>query len=218
MSENYTKFNERKSISVEFVHSFFRSFVHSFIHSFIHSYSMDPISVTKPTDVEIVKNNRTGHKILKYMTCRKSWIHNILANSKHHTFIHHVVAIQYNTVQYNTVQQWLFLGAFATLWKMNISIIMSVLLLVCMEQLSSHWTHYHEIWYLRIFLKSVEKIQVSLKSDKNSGYLIWIHKTFMVICHWINLRMRDVSDKVVEKINTHLVFNNFFPKTAWLMR
>jgi len=36
-----------------------------------------------------------------------------------------------------------------------------------MELLSSHWTDIHEVQYLSIFRKSVEKIQVSLKSDKN---------------------------------------------------
>jgi len=38
-----------------------------------------------------------------------------------------------------------------------------------MEQLA-HWTDFHEIWYLSIFRKYVEKIQVSLKSDKLNGY------------------------------------------------
>ena len=42
---------------------------------------------------------------------------------------------------------------------------------VRMEQLGSHWTDFHEIWYLIIFRKTVEKIQVSLKSDKNNGTL-----------------------------------------------
>jgi hypothetical protein len=39
-----------------------------------------------------------------------------------------------------------------------------------MEQLGSHWTNFYKILYLSIFWKSVEKIQVSLKSDKNNGY------------------------------------------------
>jgi hypothetical protein len=43
---------------------------------------------------------------------------------------------------------------------------------VRMEQFISHWTDFHEISYLRILRKSVEKIQVSLKSDKNNGYFI----------------------------------------------
>jgi hypothetical protein len=37
-----------------------------------------------------------------------------------------------------------------------------------MEQLGFHWTDYHEISFLSVFPTSVEKIQVSLKSDKNN--------------------------------------------------
>jgi len=37
-----------------------------------------------------------------------------------------------------------------------------------MEQLGSQCTNFHEILYVRIFQKSVKKIQVSLKSDKNN--------------------------------------------------
>jgi hypothetical protein len=40
-----------------------------------------------------------------------------------------------------------------------------------MEHLGSHWTEFHEILYLRIFGKSVEKIKVSLKSDRIAGTL-----------------------------------------------
>jgi hypothetical protein len=39
-----------------------------------------------------------------------------------------------------------------------------------MEQLGSHSTVFHEIGYFSIFRKPVAKIQVSLKSEKNSGY------------------------------------------------
>jgi hypothetical protein len=59
----------------------------------------------------------------------------------------------------------LFLGAFTKLWKATISFDMSVHL----EQLGSHWTDFHGIWYLNIFGKSVKKIKVSLKSDKIKG-------------------------------------------------
>jgi len=41
------------------------------------------------------------------------------------------------------------------------------------NNLGSHWTDFHEIWYLNIFRKSAEKIQVSLKSDKNNGHFAW---------------------------------------------
>jgi hypothetical protein len=43
---------------------------------------------------------------------------------------------------------------------------------VRIEQLGSHWMHFYEIRYLKIFRKSVTRIQVSLKSDKNKGYFI----------------------------------------------
>jgi hypothetical protein len=41
-----------------------------------------------------------------------------------------------------------------------------------MEQGDSHWTDFHEIWYLSIFRKSVVNIQVSLKYDKYNEYFI----------------------------------------------
>ena len=40
-----------------------------------------------------------------------------------------------------------------------------------MEQLGSHWTDFHEISYLSIFWESVEKLQISFKSDRNRGTL-----------------------------------------------
>ena len=42
-----------------------------------------------------------------------------------------------------------------------------------MEQLGSHLTDFDKTWYLRVFRESVEKIQVSLKSDKNNGHFTW---------------------------------------------
>jgi hypothetical protein len=41
------------------------------------------------------------------------------------------------------------------------------------EQLGTQWTEFHEIWYLDISQISVEKIKVSLKSDKNNEYFTW---------------------------------------------
>ena len=39
-----------------------------------------------------------------------------------------------------------------------------------MKQLGSYLKDFHKILYLKIFRKAVEKIQVSLKSEKNKGY------------------------------------------------
>jgi hypothetical protein len=40
------------------------------------------------------------------------------------------------------------------------------------EQLCAHWTEFREIWYLSICGISLNKIQVSSKSDKSKGYFI----------------------------------------------
>ena len=61
-----------------------------------------------------------------------------------------------------------FLGAFAKLRKATLTFIMCVLYLP-----GSHWTDFHEILYLSIFRKSVEKTYVWLESDKTSGYFAW---------------------------------------------
>jgi len=62
----------------------------------------------------------------------------------------------------------LLLGAFAKLRKAYISFAVSVRPSVRMEQLGSHWTDFHRIWYLMIFRKSVQKTQVSLKFYKHN--------------------------------------------------
>jgi hypothetical protein len=63
-----------------------------------------------------------------------------------------------------------FVGAFEKLRRATISFAMSVRPSVHMEQIGSHWTDFHEIWYLNIFRKTVEKIQILLKSDTNNGF------------------------------------------------
>ena len=65
-------------------------------------------------------------------------------------------------------KQRIFLDAIAKLRKATIassrlSVCLSVRPSVHMEQLGSHWADFHEILYLRIFRKSRQKIQASLK-------------------------------------------------------
>jgi len=43
-----------------------------------------------------------------------------------------------------------------------------------MVQLALHWTDLRGVWHFRIFLKSVEKIQLSSKPDKNMWWCIWL--------------------------------------------
>jgi hypothetical protein len=86
-----------------------------------------------------------------------------------------------------------------------------------MEQLVSHWTDFHEIWYLSIFRKSVQKIQVLLKYDKNNGYFTWRPIYILTISRWILLRVKNVSDKSCrENQNTHFIFKNFSQQSCRL--
>ena len=92
---------------------------------------------------------------------------------------------------------------------------------VCMEQFSSYWTDFKEILYLSMFPKSVEKIQVSLKSDKDKGYFTWRQiNFFLIVSRSLLLKMKNISEKSCrENQNIHFLFNNFFsPKILLFMR
>jgi len=57
-----------------------------------------------------------------------------------------------------------------------------------------------------IFRKYVEKIQVSLKCDRNSGYFTWI-PMYM----YDNISLRNISDKsFIGNQNRHFMINKFF--------
>jgi len=49
--------------------------------------------------------------------------------------------------------------------------VMSVRPSVRTEELGSHWTDFHEIWFLSIVRKTTMKIQISIKCNKNNGSL-----------------------------------------------
>jgi hypothetical protein len=82
------------------------------------------------------------------------------------------VCSEIHTKHINTLcgQNVEFLEAFAKLRKVTISFIVCVCPSVDMEQLGCHRTDFHEILDLSNVRKSVEKIQVALKSEKNNGY------------------------------------------------
>jgi hypothetical protein len=83
-----------------------------------------------------------------------------------------------------------------------------------MEQLGSHRTYFNEVWYPSIFRKSVERIQVSLKSVKDNGYCV---RTCVIISYWIILRLRSVSEKkFVDKFNTHILCSITFREPCHL--
>ena len=81
---------------------------------------------------------------------------------------------------------------------------------VRMEQLGSHWRDFPEIIDFSIFRKSVEKIQISLTSDKNNGELYM--KTYAHLWQYFAefFLLREMFHiKFVEKIHTFYVQLSF---------
>jgi hypothetical protein len=81
-----------------------------------------------------------------------------------------------------------------------------------MQQLGFHWPDFHEIWYLSTFRKSVEKIQVSLKYDKNNGHFTWkpmyIYDNYVHLWQYLAqffLEWEMFQTKVVENKHTFYV-------------
>jgi hypothetical protein len=107
-----------------------------------------------------------------------------------------------------------FVGAFEKLREATISFVMSVCPSVRMEQLGSHWTVFHEIWYLSIFRKYVEKIfKFNWNLTRIAGTLHEEPCTFLIILRWILLRMINISEKSCrENQDTHFTLNNFSSK------
>jgi hypothetical protein len=90
-----------------------------------------------------------------------------------------------------------------------------VYLSVRMEQPVSHQTDFHEIWYLRVFRKYFEKIQVSFfkKTDKITCNLRKNLRALVIISRWILLRMKNVS-KVAVKIKAYILCSLFTENSA----
>ena len=116
-----------------------------------------------------------------------------------------------------------FLDAFTILRKATISFAMPVYLSVYLTALRSAWNHSalagrivmkFDIWIYFFFFKSIEKIQVSLKSDKNNGNFIW--RPIYIYDHisLISSSNKNVFQAKVlrsrESQNTHFMSNNSF--------
>ena len=108
-----------------------------------------------------------------------------------------------------------FIGAFAKFRKATISFFMSVRLFI-LPHATTRLPLDVFSWNLRvrIFLKSFEKIQVSLKSDKNKGYFTW--RPVYILYHILlisSYNEKCFRQKVVEKNETHILFSvTFFPE------
>jgi len=107
------------------------------------------------------------------------------------------------------------LGAFEKLRKGTISFVMHV------RSKGTRLPLDRFSWNLifEIFRKSVEKIQVSLKSDKNKGYFTWRPIYIFYDISLISSYSEMFRTKVVEKIKTHILCSvTFFPKIVPFMR
>jgi len=62
-----------------------------------------------------------------------------------------------------------------------------------MEQLGSHWIDFHEIYYLSIFGNLSRKFHFNRNQTKIKGTLHEDQYTFLITCHSVLLRIKDVS-------------------------
>jgi len=67
----------------------------------------------------------------------------------------------------------------------------------------------------KIFQNFVEKIEFSLKSDKNNGYLHEDGHTFFITSHSVLLRLIQIQ--IVEKIKTHILCSVTHPPPKKIM-
>jgi hypothetical protein len=81
---------------------------------------------------------------------------------------------------------------------------LSACLFVRIEQHGSHWADFYEIWYLSIFRKCVQKIQVLLKHDNT----LLVHEDQYNLLSYLAgffLEWEMFHAEVVEKIKTHIL-------------
>ena len=93
---------------------------------------------------------------------------------------------------------------------------------IIVEQLGLHCTDLQEIQHSHIFRKSLEKIQVLLKSDKNNIYLTW-RPVYIYDSTLLHSSLEMFQRKFVYKIKTSILclitfsphFFFFFFKIVW---
>jgi hypothetical protein len=101
------------------------------------------------------------------------------------------------------LKQW-FLGASAKPQRATVSFVISV----CLPAWNNS-ADFHKIFYLSIFRKSVQKIQVSLKTDKTDGYVT--RRPIYLYARRILLRKENLSDKRFrDNLIKYFIPNNLF--------
>jgi hypothetical protein len=89
--------------------------------------------------------------------------------------------------------------------KATISFFLLVRLCVRMGQLGSHQTDFHDSWYMFSFRKFFEKIEVSLKSCRNSS-LFYLNYSVQLYLSEFFLKWEMCQTEVVEKVKTRVSY------------
>jgi hypothetical protein len=88
-----------------------------------------------------------------------------------------------------------------------------------MEQLGSHWTDFHEIWYLSIFRNSVGKIQLDYNLTRIKVILYEDSCTFLIISRSNLLKIKKhFRQKLYRKLQHSFLFKNVLPKIVSFKR
>jgi len=74
----------------------------------------------------------------------------------------------------------------------------------------SNWTDFHEVLYLSIFGKKLRKFKFHENLTRVTGTLHEDQHEILIISRSVLLRIRNVSAKVVEKIEKHILCAIFF--------
>ena len=88
-----------------------------------------------------------------------------------------------------------------------------------LEQRGSHWTDFHEIWYLSIFYENFSrKFKFHWTLTRITGTLHEDRCTFIITSLCILLGMKNISNKICsESQNTNCVFNTVLRKIVPFM-
>jgi hypothetical protein len=85
-----------------------------------------------------------------------------------------------------------------------------------MEQVGSHLTDFHEIWRWAVLENLSGKFKYNFSLTRMTDTAREDTCTFMIICRWILLAMRNVTDKTYwENQNAQFMSNSFFPSRKW---
>jgi hypothetical protein len=146
----------------------------------------------------IVFINFIRHQIYKLVFCLPLCVFNFMQN---------VACVSVQGFLWKTF--WIIsLGPFAKLGKATISFVMSVRPILRMEQRSSHWTDFHEIWHVDFFENLFH-----YNWTKTTGTSLEDQYTFLILSRSLLHRMKNILNKSCREIrNTHLMFNNVFCK------